>query len=444
MDSKEKIRISQCMIVKNEEGNIERALSWGRDMMWEQIVVDTGSKDRTVEIARGLGAKICYFPWTDDFAAAKNYAVEQAEGEWIALLDADEYMMKDEMEKLLRAIEEADRKGMDGLSTGWQQIDDEGRIFSSGTQVRFFRNSRDIRYRRRIHEQLESVSGRTLRLGDAVAELSIFHTGYQSKAMAGKQLNHRNQRLIMEELKDHPDDYEMMGYMGDEYYSSGDRKEARKWYDASMNHMPSELPEYDQRSAVTFCRLLSILLGEEGAAWESGQEVYERGVNVFPKEADLNYIAGHFFAEKGEFARAKEELEEAFRKLNTYGCNNKAILLAGNLGEAYDLMVLCCYESGDMEKCLSYGVNYLKYNKYGMAVLGRLMKVLGCDREEMSREVLDFFFRIYDRSSLKDRLFLVKTAGASGCGRLADYGSEHLFTQEERELLGLQGKERIG
>ena len=82
--------ISQCMIVKNEEKNIRRALSWGKDIMCEQIVVDTGSSDRTVEIAREMGAKIFSFPWINDFAAAKNFAIDQAKGDWIAFLDADE------------------------------------------------------------------------------------------------------------------------------------------------------------------------------------------------------------------------------------------------------------------------------------------------------------------------------------------------------------------
>ncbi|MCI9485617.1 MAG: glycosyltransferase [Lachnospiraceae bacterium] len=84
------IRISQCMIVKNEEKNIERALSWGRDVVWEQIVVDTGSTDHTVEIAKRMGARLFHFDWIDDFAAAKNYAIEKAGGDWIAFLDADE------------------------------------------------------------------------------------------------------------------------------------------------------------------------------------------------------------------------------------------------------------------------------------------------------------------------------------------------------------------
>ena len=75
--------ISQCMIVKNEESNIERALSWGKGSVSEQIVVDTGSTDRTVEIARNMGTKVYEFPWIDDFAAAKNYAISKANYEWI-------------------------------------------------------------------------------------------------------------------------------------------------------------------------------------------------------------------------------------------------------------------------------------------------------------------------------------------------------------------------
>ena len=133
--SKRGERISQCMIVKNEEKNIERALSWGKTVMWEQIVVDTGSTDRTVEIARGLGARVVTFPWIDDFSAAKNYAIEQCGGDWIALLDADEYMMPEGAEKLPEFIKEMNARGLDGLSTGWQQLDEEGKIFSSGADL---------------------------------------------------------------------------------------------------------------------------------------------------------------------------------------------------------------------------------------------------------------------------------------------------------------------
>ena len=155
MGNKRQARISQCMIVKNEERNIEKALSWGKSIMWEQIVVDTGSTDHTVELAAKLGAKVVHFQWIDDFAAAKNFAIDQARGEWIAFLDADEYMEPGDAKKMGEVLERLTHDAIDAVSTGWQQINDKGEIFLSGTQIRFFRNRPDIRYRRKIQEQLE-------------------------------------------------------------------------------------------------------------------------------------------------------------------------------------------------------------------------------------------------------------------------------------------------
>ena len=153
MAADKKIRISQCMIVKNEERNIERALSWGKDIMCEQIVVDTGSTDRTVELAEKAGASVYFYEWTDDFAAAKNYAIGKAKGDWIAFLDADEYMTPEDARTMQTVLDGSEERNFDGISTGWQQLDDKGQIFSSGTQIRFFRNS----WRRRIKERFISV-----------------------------------------------------------------------------------------------------------------------------------------------------------------------------------------------------------------------------------------------------------------------------------------------
>ena len=101
---KSSIRLSQCMIVKDEEQNIQRALSWGKGIVCEQIVVDTGSTDRTVEIAEALGARVFHFSWNNDFSAAKNFAIEQAGGNWIAFLDADEYYSDEDAKKISRQI----------------------------------------------------------------------------------------------------------------------------------------------------------------------------------------------------------------------------------------------------------------------------------------------------------------------------------------------------
>ncbi|MEE1308446.1 MAG: glycosyltransferase family 2 protein, partial [Anaerovibrio sp.] len=85
------MKLSACVIVKNEAANLPQWLSCMSRVADEMIVVDTGSTDDTVELAEAAGAKVYYFAWCNDFAAAKNYAIEQAAGDWILFLDADEY-----------------------------------------------------------------------------------------------------------------------------------------------------------------------------------------------------------------------------------------------------------------------------------------------------------------------------------------------------------------
>ncbi|MCI9360285.1 MAG: glycosyltransferase [Hungatella sp.] len=448
MTAGNQLRISQCMIVKDEEQNIERALSWGKEILWEQIVVDTGSTDRTVELAEKAGAKVYSFLWTDDFAAAKNFALDKARGDWIAFLDADEYLTPQDARKIFQVLKGLPSGKFDGISMGCQNLDEQGRIFSSGTLIRFFRNTPQLRYRRRIHEQLEAAGGRKLHIGDVTKEISIFHTGYQNKVLTEKTKEGRNFRLIAKELEDHPDSYEMMGYMGDEYFSNGDYGEAEKWYYKAIDHMPAALDEYDQRSAYTFTKLLKRLMEKEGKNQEEIERVYRQAVSKLPGEADFDYLVGRFFASEGQTEKAADHLEAAVEKLNRYGCNNRALLLGGELLEAYDLLVRCCYETGHKEKCTSYAVTYLKYNKYNMAVLARLLKVLlpehGMDSltassldSQENRAILGFLSKIYDFSLLKDRLFLVKAAQMSERSGFAEYGLNRLFTVEEREQIGM-------
>ena len=85
------MRISACVITKNEEKNLPKWLDSMHQAADEIIVVDTGSADGTVAIAESAGAKVFCFPWIDDFSAAKNFAIGKATGDWILFLDADQY-----------------------------------------------------------------------------------------------------------------------------------------------------------------------------------------------------------------------------------------------------------------------------------------------------------------------------------------------------------------
>ena len=94
------IRISACTIAKNEEKNIRHWVNSVKRFADEIIVVDTGSTDHTREIAAEEGAELYEFPWCNDFSAAKNFALDKASGDWIVMLDADEYFDEASQQKL--------------------------------------------------------------------------------------------------------------------------------------------------------------------------------------------------------------------------------------------------------------------------------------------------------------------------------------------------------
>ena len=182
------MKLSQCMIVKNEEKNIVRALSWGKGIVCEQIVVDTGSTDKTMEIAKKMGAKVYEFPWINDFAAAKNFALSKAMGDWIAFLDADEYFAEEDVKKLLPLLETLEKRRFEKnrkkekinvIETDCVQLDTEGKVYGVLEQIRIFRNKPYIRYQGAIHEQIASSSKvQGLTILDMRGKLAIYHTGY--------------------------------------------------------------------------------------------------------------------------------------------------------------------------------------------------------------------------------------------------------------------------
>lgn len=433
---KKKLRISQCMIVKNEENNIERALSWGRNIVWEQIVVDTGSTDRTVELASAMGAQIYHIPWEDDFAAAKNFAISKAKGEWIAFLDADEEFAPGDGKKLLRMLEEIDHRGMDGVAAGWMQLDDEGKVFTAGTQIRVFRNCPGLGYRRRIHEQLEWSDKRAMRVQDATKELSILHRGYCGQAWKEKKLSQRNLKLIRKELEDHPEDYEMMGYLGDVFSAAEEWDEAEKWYRRSIDFMPSALDENDQRSASTFLHLMEIINRNP----EDNPEIvplYEKAVRLLPKEADFDYVIGRYFVGRKAYKEGLLYLGRAFEKLEKYGSYNKAMLLIGNLKEAYESQALCFLMSGQVDKAVSSSVAVLKTDPYSVQALYVLLKAFKGEAEGVSispADTLGFLRKIYNFDSLRDRLLILRISEEAGWAELYQL-VEQTFSDDELSVI---------
>lgn len=433
-------KISQCMIVKNEEKNIAQALSWGKKIVAEQIVVDTGSTDRTVEIAQDMGAKVYSFPWINDFSAAKNFAISKARYSWIAFLDADEYFSEEDAKKLLPLLERLHPHACDGVETGLINLDDEGKVISMDTQIRIFRNQPDLRYVRKIHEHLVAADGRNLRIWSAVGDLSIYHTGYAQKEMQNKKSGQRNLKLILEELKENSDNYEMYGYLGNEYEALEEWDKAKEAYQKAIALMPESLYGiYDMETSGFVFRLLELMTVFPGSEEQDILALYQKAVEGWSEEGDYDYLLGKYYVGCHLFGEAEHYLELALTKLEKHKNPQCCTLLSANIMKFYELLAMCCLNCGNRNGCVKYTSVLLKENPYLMTTVMLFISAFHQDMAAMGREIegaeevaalLGRSF--YDFQSLKDRIFVLRAAMDAGYPALAEV-IRSLFSPEELE-----------
>ena len=292
------MRISACVIVKNEERNLPLWLDSMSRIADELVVVDTGSTDRTVEIAEAAGVRVEYFPWVDDFSAAKNFAIEQAAGDWILLLDADEYFLSEDCPKVRAAIEKYHpNRNVAGLM--FQRVDIErstGREMGGSIYViRAFRNVPWLRYVKRIHEELRNISGKGLKIMQYVKDLVIYHTGYSTDVFQSKV--QRNLDLLLKNENREPiDDF----YLADCYYSLGRYEEAisrlQQLLGARVKMMGMENDPY------------ILLIHSMMKASRPSEEIYQvlgKAVEKYPESADFYMLWGLQDWNDGNYAMAE-------------------------------------------------------------------------------------------------------------------------------------------
>jgi tetratricopeptide (TPR) repeat protein len=191
--------IGACMIVRDEEASLGAALRSLRAVVDALVVVDTGSRDRSVEIARASGARVAHFAWCDDFAAARNASIGECRTDWILVLDADEELVAP------GAREALERFASGPARVGQIEIDNVG-ASSGASRVlvsRFFANDGRHRFAGRVHEQLRVDDAEPVR---APVGVRIVHHGYAAAAIAAKDKLARNRALLERSLAETPDD----------------------------------------------------------------------------------------------------------------------------------------------------------------------------------------------------------------------------------------------
>ncbi|HTU29381.1 MAG TPA: glycosyltransferase, partial [Solirubrobacteraceae bacterium] len=192
------LTISLCMIVKDEEQMLPRCLEAIRPAVDEIIVVDTGSTDATMEIARSFGARVIECPWTGSFAEPRNVSFDAATSDWIIYLDADEVLVAEDVERLRELTGQTWREAFHLIETSFVgELGDGAAIVN--TALRVFRNRPQYRFSGTIHEQIyttlpSDVPGRV-----GHSSVRIEHYGYLEDTRAAKDKSTRNLSLLLEQ-----------------------------------------------------------------------------------------------------------------------------------------------------------------------------------------------------------------------------------------------------
>lgn len=229
-----RLPLSLCMIVRDEELFLPSCLASAAPYCSEIIVADTGSTDQTVAIAEACGAKVLRVSWQDDFAAARNAAVELATQPWILVLDADERLLPFPVEEWRKLLAEQDCYGY--LIQIRSRVDGRGGDEEVSDAVcRLFRNDSRIRFTGAIHEEAATAVAACGTGALRHAPVKVLHEGYRNAVMLKRRKNERNKRILLAALQRDPDNPVLQYAMGTEYFTYGNWEQAVRWLEPVLN-----------------------------------------------------------------------------------------------------------------------------------------------------------------------------------------------------------------
>lgn len=303
-ERKGKPYLSVCYIVRNEADNLARSLESIQGEADELLVVDTGSTDATVAMAKAHDARVLSFKWVDDFSAARNFALKHVRGEWVLFLDADEYFSEKTGGRIRELLEQNEH--VDQFLLFWRNIDgDTGEVLLDSYAPRLFRNRRDFRYVGRIHEELRQ-NGEVIKSVAIVPEerFTLMHTGYS--VSVNKKKAERNLALLLEELKTskHPEWLYM--YLAEAYDGVGDEENAILYATRDIATGKKSVI-YASRSYRVLLRLFAKCPEEADRRLQAA----EWAVRDFPEIPEFHAEYAECLAQHGKFREALEELEKA-------------------------------------------------------------------------------------------------------------------------------------
>lgn len=396
------MKVSACMIVKNESKNIERCINSFIELADEIIIVDTGSTDNTVKIAEGLGAKVFFRAWDNDFAAAKNYALDQAAGDWIIILDADEYFESGSMPNLRKALQRIDKnKNTEAVQCRLYNIEEKKNlIIGSMPAVRIIRNRPDIRFYGRIHEAPKR-EGKFLN-NEYLKDIKIYHTGYSLDIVQSKR--ERNLEMLKLEEKSGNADSFIYYYLAEVCAHLNKYEEAITYADIFIGRpdFKDMIKTYPQAFRIYIHKSHCMCEMKECYTEEEILDVITEGIKQFPFHPELIIKEAEILFKYGRLEKAIDRYKESIKANEKYD-----YLYSNNFESIEDKVKYSIGEilqlKGDSGSAMSYMLQALMANKYNAKAFNG---IIGIIRNKNHSEMIQFLNNLYNMSDFRDMEFL--------------------------------------
>lgn len=393
------MNITGCLMVKNEEKNIERCIRSFINVVKQIVVVDTGSEDKTMDIAKSLGAEVYQYKWDNNFSNPRNFAIEKAKGHWIIFLDADEYFINSTELNIPKIINRYENKKMDGIIFKRINIDiANNNIIGIDYMLRIFKNDKNIRYKGKIHEIPYKNNDSIYSYIDKNDELAIYHTGYGSEL--SKVKFERNLRLLKEEINDGTANSRTYFHLSDCYLGVNKPKLCIK-YSKLYLQTPQEAFGFNSRIYMNLIQAMMQLQEEKTKVFDEIQSA----ISKFPYHPEFYRLLGIYYYEIAEYEQSLSAFEKSIELNDKY--NNVEInTFANQLYNVYFNIGLIYEYKNDYIKAIEFWVKSLSQKKYNVIVFNWLITILN---KEKTEDILWLLKTIYNEKNENDIKFIIQS-----------------------------------
>lgn len=341
------MNISCCMIVRNEQDVLDTTLKTASKIFDELIVVDTGSTDNTIFIAKEYTQNVFKCNWEKDFSQARNYSIARAKNDWVFILDADENITlfnKDQIESVI--VDEADIgriKIRNEIDSGLVSIERVSRMF----------NSRIFHFEGKIHEQIKPTKGFVKNLKDI--EVSIDHIGYKNQIINKKNKTQRNIELLKEEISSNSSDPFLYYQLGKVYSLNNELELTQGSFEKALRLNLN----YDNEYVVDLIFSYGYTLLKRNLFKEA--LIMEKYLTVYGNQADYCFLMGLIYMNNALFKKSLSWFGRCLELKEGYIEGINSFLPCYNIGVIYECLGFNQEAKEWYKKCKGYTLAEKRY-----------------------------------------------------------------------------------